>query len=255
MLTEIINDWCIVQNNYGYWILYIFSWLVIVNSKDENGIHYICQPVFITAIIIFNPLAAIILDKCLQGSYWRSLWLMLEYVVISLAAVLLIRSYKKKKLLPLFLIFIIAFSGKFMYKDNFFSFSENVYKIPEEMIEICEVINEHYEDGEAFVATQNPVYIWLRQYDASIRIAYTKRGMGGDSDARELRELVESKDKDWDAIYRKCKEVTCNVVIVTIPEITEHEMSAYGFEILDYVDEYAIYRVSDKSVKKTIGVQ
>ena len=158
--------------------------------------------------------------------------------IISFAAVLLLKQYEKKKklIVTLVLFLIIGCAGRNMYINNHFSKPENVYKIPEEMIEICEIIKNNC--SEAYVASVYPVYIWIRQYDATIGLRFGKNG-----GELELRDLVQASERDYEYLHIKLTEEECNILIIKLADIVPSELEMYGFEFIDCTVQYAVYRV------------
>ena len=196
MFIDIIEQLNMAIADGTYYILYIVSLLLIVKLEDENGKEYIVKPMVLLSIIVFNPLVALVLDKCLQSSYWRVIWMLQEYIVISYAIILVLRKYKsfQKLMVGCVLAIIILFAGKNMFIDNYYKKAENIYRIPNEIIEICDIINNN--EDNPYVATVYHVYIWIKQYDPSIDLAYGKNG-----GPMEIRALVEAAERDYEYLH------------------------------------------------------
>jgi len=238
MFIDIIEQLNVAIADGYYWLLYIVSLLLIIKLNDENGKEYIVKPMVLLAIIVFNPIVALILDKCLQSSYWRVIWMLQEYIVISYAIILILRKYKsvQKLVIGLILVITISFAGKNMFIDNYYKKAENIYRIPNEIIEICEIINDN--EDEPYVATVYHVYIWIKQYDPSINLAYGKNG-----GPMEIRTLVEDAERDYAYLHEVLVENECNILIIRAGEVLQEEIEIHGYEFIDNTQNYVIYRV------------
>lgn len=238
MFIDIIEQLNTAIDDGAYWLLYVFSLLIIVKLNDEKGKEYLVKPMVLLAIIVFNPLVALVLDKCLQSSYWRVIWMLQEYIVISYAIILVLRKYKKVQKIIVGIVFslIIVFAGKNMFVDNYYKKAENIYRIPNEIIEICEIINNN--EDEPYVATVYHVYIWIKQYDPSINLAYGKNG-----GPMEIRSLVEPSERDYAYLHEVLVENECNILVIRVGEVLQEEIEMHGYEFIDNTQNYVIYRV------------
>ena len=84
MYTELIKQLNQLKAYSGYWILYIASWVIIMKIKSNAGKEYLGKQMLLVGIIIFNPIVAIILNICMESSYWRSVWLLQECLLYPL---------------------------------------------------------------------------------------------------------------------------------------------------------------------------
>lgn len=220
-----------------YCLLYLFSWFIIIKNNDHKGKNYFVKPMLVISIIVFNPLIAVVLEKCLQSAYWRTFWLFQEGIVISYGFILLLRKSEKMKkaIVTLIAIVLICLSGRNLYTTGELSSYENLYKIPQEMIEICEIVSSNEEN--AIVTAVEPIPIWVRQYDASIKLIY------GRYKENELRAAVNSDSRDYTYLYDELTARGCNVFIIESEEISVEKMLEYGFEYIGETENYMVFRV------------
>lgn len=237
ILKEILYEIDTYVADSGIWILYLVSLLTILKINDEKGKAYILKPMLLVMLIIFNPIAAVILDKCLDSSYWRVIWLMQEVIVISYAIVIVLRRFQKvrKIALGVMIVLSIMLAGKNMYSSNELVLAENMYKIPDEMIELCQIIVD--AENSPVVVAVDTIPIWLRQYDASIDMVYGRYG------ENELRALVNDANRDYEELHDILEEKKCNLVIFRVNEISNEEIYQYGFEYIGSTEHYVLYKV------------
>lgn len=223
-----------------YFLLYIAAWIMIIKSNDIRGKEYLAKPMLVIAILIFNPIMMIILNICLQSSYWRAIWFLQENLMIAYAMVLVLRKCKKniRLILVIGMSMMVIFAGNNVYHNNGFDKPENLYKIPDEMIEICEMIKENEEN--AFVATLYPVYVWIGQYDVSVKLAYTKNLT---ADMIELKDLVGNAERDYTYLHEKLVEAGCNILVIRQGEVSPEEIESLGYILLGNTENYVIYRI------------
>ena len=130
-------------------------WLIITRGKNEwkrPVLGYFACLVF----TVFNPLLVtpIIGALGLDDEYYRLIWLLPFTILIAWMAVDLIGRCKQwwsRSILTIFFVVALALPGKSILAKGL-SMAENIYKVPNELIEICEIIHEDSEKEEPKVA-------------------------------------------------------------------------------------------------------
>ena len=160
-----------------------------------------------------------------------------EPIVIAYAFVVILRNFKrvKKFIVGVLFCIIVTLVGRNMYRDTQLVFAENAYKIPNEMIEISQLVTN--AECEPCVVAVDTIPIWIRQYDASIDMLY---GRYGES---ELRALVNDASRDYEKLYDILSKRECNILIIRNNEISNEEIYQYGFEYIGCTEHYALYKL------------
>ena len=127
-------------------------------------------------VTIFNPLLITpFIDKLgLEDEYYRLVWLLPITIFIAWFAVAASEKCKKRWLRFLcygFFFLLIAFPGKSILASNW-GLAENLYKVPDELIEICNVIHQDSTDTDESpkAAMDFDLIVLMGQYDPSIEL-------------------------------------------------------------------------------------
>lgn len=88
-------------------------------------------------------------------------------------------SRPRQYILLIFIAAVLAFCGTGLNKDGFYKKVQNVQKIPDEVVSICNLINEQKEENEEiYLATDDKIASYVRVYDPSIKMPYGRGGKG-----------------------------------------------------------------------------
>ena len=118
-----------------YLLALIYLWLSEKNSVTRSIFVYGSSAL---QILFFCPLFYYgyqLLDK---GTYYRILWLLPMTITIAYVGCIILSKYPA--LSVVLGVLLIAFCGKFIYNNEYISKAENAYHIPQEVVEICEMI-------------------------------------------------------------------------------------------------------------------
>ena len=131
---------------------------------------------FLTAVLTLFPLTAFFIVKCIGGRvYWRMAWILPITIVIAYCGVRLLGGVRKKalKVLVFLLLCMTAVGvGENVYNGNVFQKYTNSYKLPEEVVQICDMLTEDAGENEIFLAAPEEINPYVRVYDAEIRQAF-----------------------------------------------------------------------------------
>lgn len=126
-------------------------------------------------ITVYNPvIVPFVVEKLeLSDEYYRLLWLLPITILIAWMAAWIIRKMPKvwmQVIACLTFMAILALPGKSIL-DRDFSLAENLYKIPDEVIEICDVMHEWTEEEQITVYADFDLTVLMNQYDPSYEMA------------------------------------------------------------------------------------
>ncbi len=144
------EGWAIVKqaaewyfSNGYFFYLFLFSIAMCFFFRGKKA-KFVAWYVIIYSIVVLNPVSASVLTKLgLDGVYWRSFWLLPIGSLIAYVFVKIIFLANKKiirGLLVICSVVVIARCGKFIYTADNFQLAENLYKIPDEVIEVSECL-------------------------------------------------------------------------------------------------------------------
>lgn len=162
-------------------ILMAFLYKKFDFSKILIGFALVYFGIYLTPFFI-----EIITTYCIPSDvYWRMWWILPVPTIVCYALVKLIELSKDKnmkKILIVLCIFIICITGNNIYNDTLYSKADNIYKLPQDTLELCDYVNEHNSNNnieEKRVFVPNSLVCYIRQYDAGIKMPYGRNVLKG----------------------------------------------------------------------------
>ena len=145
-------------------------YICLRGSRREKEI-FIPGSVFLI-LTVYNPVAPVILDKFfdVNNEYYRFFWLLPVIVLVPYLFTKLIFTAAKRTdrvIISLLILCICVVSGKFVYSDGI-KLATNIYKMPDELIEISEIIHEDSTANYPKAFLEYEYNMQMRQYDPKI---------------------------------------------------------------------------------------
>ena len=214
--------------------------------------NYIAFPSIIILVFINNPLSikwivesGIMIPERFVRVYW-----LIPFVFIFAYVFSMITTWKKNQIIKMpiavILVLFIVFMGKYMFTEDVFTPMANLYKIPQDAIDVCELIEEDVsKQGKDIrqIRTVVPSSLesYIRQYDANIKLLYGRNETVGG--AEYIRELMKENELMVDELTSGCLEFKCYYIVVdkTKPKVGDFESG--GYKILGETDNYSIYKI------------
>lgn len=251
-MIEILKQSAEHWNNYWNGSLFLILmaaaavWLFLFRRK-EKYVRYLLGYTAVVLVLYFCPLTAGVIQKCVGSMvYWRVLWLLPAVPVQAAAAAELLRKQKglKSVLIVAVCLALIAAGGRGFLKEGYFSRVHNYQQVPDTAAGVCELIREDAKDSEVLAASDDYIGSYLRVYDASVKLAYGRRGMGAASKAaRRLYRYMNAPVVDCGKAGRLAKKCTVDYLILKIPaEDQKQKLQKYGYEELGVVGAYAVFK-------------
>lgn len=237
-------------------VLFLISLLYIYirDSKEKIKTDILLRYSIIAILILFNPLMVYAAEEFLLKDmvYWRIFWIIPVVPVIAYAAAQAVSGCKEKKkklITSIAILLIIVYCGKLVYNTGNFQEADNLYKIPQEAIDICDIINEQSEDGETIQLLVTPeLASYIRQYDGTMKMLFGRHGRGNaEGEIDTVYEQLQSDTMDLVLITEIARDTGCNYLILNShrmpqdrPEIDS--LYEFGYMSVDTVGEYIIFK-------------
>lgn len=198
--------------------------------------------VVILALTVFNVvLMRFVVSKLsMEDEYYRFIWLLPVTVVTGFAAARMVvrsRTWWMRTLLIAGLAVVMLFTGKTILGRGF-TFAENLYKVPNEVMEISRIIHEDSEAENPKVIAEFDVVVLLNQYDPSIslEIAY--------GDVSTLRDVERAPEAYWD------RWLTSRLTVMNVVMDRELSISRWDFmAAMDYTDAHYLVASRDPDLE------
>ena len=227
----------------GSFIVPIFLLALVIAAiitKNKIYIRLVFVPTIITLLVILNPF---FIDKIVAFSspqrMVRVWWLLPIVIVFSYIFVCLI--YLKRNRIYRYIVFAIIFIGivyfgSYMFSSNNFAKAENIYKVPNEVIEICETIEEDGNEGKLFPAIEYVEY--YRQYDANITLVYGRVASATGVVYEHM--MVDEYDLDW--VTEVMNYHNAKYLALCKNRIIPDNIGDYGYEVLKETESHILYK-------------
>lgn len=231
-------------NGTGYYcIMFIAALMYLWFTEEDKRIR--CLLVYAPALIqtvFFVPYFYMLYNTLDEGTYYRILWLLPMTVVIAYAGCRIIGVHTKVGLA--LLAAILALSGTYVYKSEYMSVAENAYHIPQEVVEVCDMIKP--EEGKERIWASFPADMvhFVRQYTTTIQMPFGRDQLV-DSWLKydnALYELYAGEEMDVGLLSDLATEYNCNYVVLERDRELIGEPNEVQLILFGETENYLIYR-------------
>lgn len=240
-----------MYNGHG-WQLFLFAAALVYLCfcrRDREHKKLLLGYTGVFAVIYFCPLTAkIIMDYCIGESvYWRMLWLLPIPLILAYVCTKLVGKCKK---LPVqigcfvLLAALIIVSGRNMHfgEGGRYETAANINKIPEEEVQICEII---LQDGDPLAIKKAVIPDWVtgfvRQYTPLIEMAFGRWGGEGKASKRIYKQMT-SSNPDFEIVAKNARKLECTYLVYWASAEQDATIKALGYEPIGQVNGYIIYK-------------
>ena len=248
VLLEMISKY---QISGMYFFLFLLSLAILFfMKKEKENRNFLISTSLIALFVVYNPVLAWILIHYFLGEdvYWRMFWILPMVFTIAYTGSNLCAGCKgwvKKGGVMLVIGALIVWSGKLAYSNEFFSVAENPYKLPQDTIQIVEMIQE---DGLEKPRLAVPISLCttIRQYDGSLHLLYGRSVVIREKKPRRLERIynqINGLEKFQPKKFAKRLRWRKVNYVVFYKDFEKHEkLTKYGFEVVGTTDSYILYK-------------
>ena len=212
-------------------------------------------------LIIFNPLIWRVVDLLvLDDEYYRFLWLIPVTPLIAYSATVLIMKAEKRMVRRLAFVgavVVIVFCGQSVFSRSW-ELIDNIHKIPDEVIEICEIIRADCDKEEPVVASDFELSVLLNQYapDIDLLLSYREvdkirtleaQGIHLDNAEKRMYYILIAGD-EYEYVFRDgyldyaLEEGEIDYVVTSRWNPARAHIASSECELIAELDEYCIFR-------------
>ncbi|MEG2625945.1 MAG: hypothetical protein RR956_06695 [Christensenella sp.] len=174
---NVLKDILAAYNGSGsFLIVYLVALILIyvIGSKEDKELFFF--PTLAIIIVLFNPFTVYFIANYMGSDiYWRTLWIFqvcLAVAYIAVKAINFLRLKTQKVTAFVLMLILIAVTGKFMFVPDNYQVSDNLYKLPKEVIPLTEIIKNNDTDGDILAVFPPELVCYIRQYDANVNLLY-----------------------------------------------------------------------------------
>lgn len=225
--------------------VFLAALLYLLFSKEDKKTKrlFVSYTLAFLAVFFCPVTAKIIMDFCIGKSvYWRMLWLLPIPLIIAVAGTRFVMHFSKtwlRLLAGVLVIGCIVLSGSCVYAPGStpYVMAQNLNKIPQEVVSVCEQIRGFAGDEEVCVTSPYEFNIYIRQYDASIKQTFGRR-LGNKVQKKLAEELYAGNVEE---IARLTRHLKGNYVIYPSSDEQHQRFLQEGYEQIGNYEVYRIY--------------
>lgn len=228
-----------------FWILLAAVLWILVKEKDWTRKLLIGALPAVFLLLYWCPVSGILFMKVLgENVYWRILWLILLAVTIPYAMCLALKGLSGLKRQGAFLLClgILVLGGKRVLSAEWFEPSTNVYKLPQNVIEVCELL-----PGNVHVMVSNRLMPYIRQYDPTITLEFGRNSLAynGKEDSEEEGEKLyleaQKEEINLSVLGPLAKKEGCTFLVFSNNRTYLGDWADYGYREYGRTEEFIIY--------------
>lgn len=226
-------------------LLFAVAWAyLLLTEKDKR----------IRLMFVYAPLLILLLFLCpisrkafvavgLDGeTYYRVLWTIPMGVITVYAMCKLFGKHKKIGLIVTAAMIMLC--GSYVYNSQYISKAENLYHIPDTVIDICELIEPEHEDAHVMVVVPEELVYYVRQYNSKIKMPYGREMIASQWDyyhpvheAMEETEVLVLAD-----LLEATRKEYCQYIVISPTRQVKEKPEELGLICLAEIDGYRVYK-------------
>ena len=224
------------------WFLLSAVYLFLREHDKGRRVLFLYVPA-VMLVLFFNPLFARVVYRYVGDEiYYRILWLLPITREIAYAAVHIFVHIagNVRYVFALTSVVLVIFSGSCIYQNVNFRRAENLYHMPQAVVDICDAIV--VEGREVMAVFPFEMLQYVRQYSPVVCMPYG-REMQVERwyNRNELMDVMEAETLDVEALAPLAKSYLCHYVIVPEEKEIAGRMEDYDYVLFDTIDGYDIY--------------
>ncbi|MBE5866195.1 MAG: hypothetical protein E7292_08290 [Lachnospiraceae bacterium] len=224
------------------WFLVAWFYLFFCEKKKENRVLFVYMPA-VLLLLFFNPLFYKVFGNLTEEAiYFRFLWLLPITMVISYTVIKIYSTLKgaKQYVFVLLSFVLIVFSGRLVYFNPLFEKAENPYHVPQEVVNICDMIE--VEGREVVAAFPREFILYVRQYSATVCMPY---GRDVFSYYDPFYSMMNEAVIEVEELAELAKQAGCHYIVLSEEKELDGNLEDFSYEVFGRVDKYVIYRDVD----------
>lgn len=242
-MAEIVEIYKAYNGTGYYCLMFIAALMYLWFTEEDKNLRLLLVIVpTVIQVLFFIPYFKMAYDMLDEGTYYRILWLLPMTLVIAYSACRAIGTHLKLGVAAVSL--ILALSGTFTYAGATFSVAENPYHLPDELIELCDMVRPE-EGRERIWAAFPPALVhYVRQYTTEIMLPF-----GRDSMVDSWKKLDNPLYNEYvmpvmraDVLSEQATEYNCHYCIIDKDKEIEGDLKEYSMQFVGQTEHYLVYR-------------
>lgn len=224
--------------------LTFFSWgyLLFTEKERRNRLLLIYAPFLIISLFLFPVSRWAFVAAGLDGeTYYRILWTIPMGVITVYGFCRLFAAHRRIGTVAGAALIMLC--GRYVYQSEYISRAENLYHIPDTVIEICDRIEPDDPDKRVWAVMPPELIHFVRQYSARINMPYGREMLVNQwSYYNAVYEAMEGSEVvDLEKLLEATRKEHCQYIVLSPGRETVQDPLACGLTLTDEIDGYRIY--------------
>jgi len=232
-------------------ILYLLTLLYLWTSEKEP----VVRAIFVYGasaiqLLFFLPPFYYGYQLLDAGTYYRILWILPMTVTIAYAAVKILGRYPIGSIVIGAIMIVIC--GKCVYNNVYVTRAENVYHIPQEVIEVCDIIMPEEDEERVTGVFPDDLIHFIRQYSSRICMVYGRDYLAPDwiYGDHPLRKVMNQQEIRISELVRLATENKCQYIILEKDKEVVGDFGRLKVIKIGETANYDIYRNYQVDIEK-----
>lgn len=232
----------------------VYLWIT-EEDKGKKAVLVYCSACVL--FLFFFPLCSYFLINIIfdHEIYYRMLWFLPVSIVIAYAATKLVALQTKmvrKVVITLLTCVILIRGGDYTYDNPTFVKAENAYHIPQEVIDVCDVMIPEDESQWVMAVVPQEMISYVRQYSANIHMPYGREVLIERWNLWHPMYQTMEADTVWaKTLAQQAHQAGCQYIVLQEDKVFDESIENWGYILQKNVDGYNIYL--DKS--EELGIE
>lgn len=224
--------------------LYVCAVIFLFFTEKETykRILLVYLPAFWIGVLLLPITYKVIAEVIDAEVYYRFFWMLPVTLVIAYTSVQVYHLYqgKYRALLAIGLVMVIMLSGDFVYNNWRYSKAENEYHVPQEVVELCDLM--HVDGREVLALFPEELMQYVRQYDSTICLPYGRNVLVDEWRINHpLHDIMEAEVVDCNILSEMAVQYRCAYVVLREERQTVGDITLKGYVLKDTVSGYCVY--------------
>lgn len=224
------------------WFVISLLYLLLTEKRKPVRILFVYVPILLL-LLFFNPLVARLVYSVVGNEiYYRILWLMPITVTIAFAVVDFIgrlEGYRRAAFGVLAGI-VIMLSGSYIYKNPYFRQAENLYHVPQSVVDICDAIEVKGREVKAVFPEELLQYV--RQYSPLVCMPYGREILVDRwTQSHDIYDMMQGEVIDAEQMAALGRANECHYIILPEDKAVSGDFADYEYECFAVMHGYVIY--------------
>ena len=262
----------VIFKNYtgGRYLAVLFllalAYLFAAEKDKKRRALFLYMPLSLLLLFFFPIFRKVFVRLMGDGdTYYRVLWLIPMGVITAYGAIKLVgRLYERKRAWAGRAVFaaaavLVVMGGKYVYGSQYMSKAENMYHLPQHVIDICDLIAPEEGEPRVWAVFPTDLVYFVRQYDTNIQLLYGREMVEPKWQYAEPVHTIMNHPTtiDIEELLKLTRERYCTYIV--LPNVENKKVSEepenFGLELMDTINGYPVYYdpVAAKIIEETFG--